>query len=119
MPVDQAVFPDRLQDVGPQDPAADAIAYDAGQMSQELFDDAMAPAVDPMDASEPEQMQPDTAMMMDEAFDLSLEHMVEGPEPPMPPPEEMYEDPYAQAQFMFDQQMQMLMNPFQMPGPMM
>ena len=79
-----------------QDPIPD---YDACQMTNELFEQQMQQLSEPFENPEP---QPEQAE----------------PEPEPQPGPEPDPDPYMLQQQQFDQMMQYMVDPFQMPGPM-
>jgi hypothetical protein len=80
--------------------------------SEGQFNGAMAPAEMAYGGHEP-------GGMLEGAVERQFDQMMNEMEEPVPAPEEMYPDPFVVAQAMFDEQMQLLMNPFMMPGPMM
>ena len=130
--------------------------YDGADVTQELFEQEMASAVDldPMQSQPPDQLQPNEPETMEgsveddivaaegqfdgamaptemasgprepaetpeDAVEQRFDQMMSAMEEPVPTPDEIYRDPYAQAEMIFDQQMQQLLHPFMMWGPMM
>lgn len=101
--VDQPVAPkDQPQESSP----TEAPAHDPFAIAEAQFDQAM----EMMAGVEPSEMNPG------DALDEPLEQIVEQYEPV--PPEKRHLDPFGAAAAMFDQQMQMLMDPFMTMGPM-
>jgi hypothetical protein len=117
----QAAIEDQRQDATepsePQHPW-----FDAGQMTQDLFDTAMHQAMEQMMAdshSEPMPVAVDGSQESQAALDQpggpGLEALVQEALPQQDP-SEMQPDPYEQERMLYDQQMQQLLNPFMMPG---
>lgn len=108
-------------EMGAPDPMADHPWYGQTEMSQEMFEEAMA-AVDEFGGM-PEAMENQTAGVAE--FGPGLEgmlHEAAGLMAAQADPSAMYgaemTDPYADQRAMYDDQMQMLMDPWMMPGPM-
>jgi len=96
---------------GPYEEAGQAFdPDDASQMNQKMFDQAMAQVAGLQ--MMPEPMAEALDLMQDayeQQFEQGLEAIVHEAMPE--------QDPYEMQQRMYDEKMQMLMNPFMMPGP--
>ena len=136
--VDSDSFQQALDSMAPSTAAPEQ--YDAAEMTQEFFDDQMAHPDDAIPAGMPDHAEldvmqaglavldaladsHDAAMMDGPVEEMPLEDTVEqqfdvmmNQMDPMSAPEER--DPFQAMQDVYDQQMQLLMDPFMMMGPM-
>ncbi len=132
-----------LDSMSPSSPVSGE--HDEHDLTQELFDELMEAAVDqplglgtqPQESSPTEALDHDPFAIAEAQFDQAME-MLAGLEPsemnagdaidaPLEqiveqhgpvPPDKRHLDPFGAAAAMFDQQMQMQMDPFMMMGPM-
>jgi len=110
--------------VGASSPLADHPWQGPAEMTQEMFDQAMAAQAEQGMEPEPMVAQPDPFEQGAPGFaDQGLEALVaQDSFAAQAAPEAMYDpmmpDPYAAQREMYDDQMQQLMDPWMMPGPL-
>jgi len=112
-------------DMNTTDPLADHPWYGQAEMTQEMFDQAMAAHAGQGMEPEPMAPEPDPFEAAPTAFaepGQGLEGLIaQDPFAAQPAPgampDPMMPDPYAAQQQMYDDQMQQLMDPWMMPGP--